>query len=261
MWVCDGADTLSMVLFPPEFPFVRRAAEPIDDAPSAEPIVEAAADEPQAAAMIAEAIADEVAEPTADEASERARLMMFPAEFPFVRRAPEAPAEVPQTAAMALTEVAAPIVEAAASHGIASIPETTPETNTRPPVPAPVAATIVTNTAAQAPAVSASEMRMRERRKVKRDPMSSQALVRLDGVHGPPMKVELTDISVAGVRFRAPRGLDAGEKGQIRLEIGPLRWTSRLRVVYSTSNTEGPVTIGCAFLRTELLRPWPLTAA
>jgi hypothetical protein len=261
MWAGNGADTLNMVLFPAEFPFVRRAAEPVNDAPSAEPIVEPAAAEPQAAQIIAQPIADEVTEPAADEAIERSRLMMFPAEFPFVRRVPEAPAEAPQAAAIAEPEITAPIIATIPSQPIAAIPETIPETINRVIAPAPVSAPIAPTAAPQAPALSANEMRMRERRKVKRDPMSSQALVRLDGVHGPPLKVELTDISVAGVRFRAPRSLDAGDKGQIRLEIGPLRWTTRLRVVYATSNTEGPVTIGCAFLRTELLRPWPLTAA
>src|SRR5258708_34511641 len=126
MWVGAGADTLSMVLFPPEFPFVRRAADPLNDAPSAEPIIESVTSEPQASETVAESTSYEVTELTTDEAIERSRLMMFPAEFPFVRRASEAPAVVPQANQVAAPEIAAPIIETIATQPIASIPEPTP---------------------------------------------------------------------------------------------------------------------------------------
>lgn len=99
-----------------------------------------------------------------------------------------------------------------------------------------------------------------ERRKIKRDALSTSALLRIDGYHGPPAKIELTDISIAGARFRTDRPMDIGEKAQIRLEVGPLRWTTRLRVVHCTRIDETHLCIGCAFLRTELLRPWPAAA-
>lgn len=99
-----------------------------------------------------------------------------------------------------------------------------------------------------------------ERRKIKRDALSTSALLRIDGFHGPPTKIELTDISIAGARFRCDRPLDIGEKAQIRLEVGPLRWTTRLRVIHCTRIDETHMSVGCAFLRTELLRPWPAAA-
>jgi len=111
-----------------------------------------------------------------------------------------------------------------------------------------------------APPVAAAT-RLIERRKFRRDPMGAQALIRLDSFHGPPAKVAVSDISIAGVRFRSIRPMDVGEKGQIRLEVGPIRWTTRLRIVHCTRDTDGANMIGCAFLRTELLRPWPVTAA
>jgi hypothetical protein len=103
--------------------------------------------------------------------------------------------------------------------------------------------------------------RLIERRKVKRDPMSAGALVKLDNFHGAPFRVALSDISVAGVRFRSVQPMDPGEKAQIRIEVGPLRWTTRLRIVHCERDADGANTVGCAFLRTELLRPWPATAA
>ena len=48
-----------------------------------------------------------------------------------------------------------------------------------------------------------SSVPFHDRRKAKRDPLSAPAMVRLDMFHGPPAKVELTDISVLGVRFRS----------------------------------------------------------
>lgn len=100
-----------------------------------------------------------------------------------------------------------------------------------------------------------------ERRKFRRDPMTAQALVRVDDFHGPPVKVMLGDISIAGVRFRCARPFTVGEKGQIRLQVGPLRWTTRLRVIYCNREPDTMHSVGCAFLRTELLRPWPTTAS
>lgn len=130
------------------------------------------------------------------------------------------------------------------------------------PVPEPVAVIEPARVEPIAPpAPTPSETRARERRKAKRDNLVAPALVRVDGYHGPPLKVDLIDISIAGVRLRAPHRLEIGEKAQIRLEVGPFRWTTRLRVVHSTPHDNGAATVGCAFLRTELLRPWPLAAA
>jgi hypothetical protein len=167
-------------------------------------------------------------------------MFSFPPEFPFVsgRKADVKP------------EIAAP--------------ETPPVAEASPPVQLTVSApAIATSTApipAQTPIVASPPACFTDRRKIKRDSMAAAALLRLDGSHGPPTKVELIDISVAGARFRCPRPLEMGEKAQVRLEVGPLRWTTRLRVVHCTRIDDAHVSVGCAFLRTELLRPWPAAA-
>ena len=241
MWAVFDADTQNMVQFSPEFPFRRKPIDPAPEFPAAAP---AESVDPSIQPVI-EVLSSAPAQET--ETPEPTRIApMFSDGFPFVRRstppAVDASCEQPSEVFEAPGEPAPnpmriPISPAAPVSG-----------------PAP-------QTSAPAVAINTNELRMRDRRKVKRDVMTTPALIRLDGLHGPPMKVELIDISTAGVRFRAPRPLDAGEKAQIRIEVGPLRWTTRLRVVYSTPPVEGPATIGCAFLRTELLRPWPLTAA
>jgi len=98
-----------------------------------------------------------------------------------------------------------------------------------------------------------------ERRKILRDRVTAPGLITPDGFKGPPIKISLIDISVQGCRFSAPQSLELGEKIQIRVEAGPFRWTTRMRVIHCTRTTSGSV-IGCAFLRTELLRPWPTAA-
>lgn len=95
-----------------------------------------------------------------------------------------------------------------------------------------------------------------ERRKLMRDRIAVAGLVQPDSHKGPPIKVTLIDISVAGVRFSAPHPLDVGDKLQIRVEAGPFRWTTRMRVIHCTRTGDSSI-IGGAFLRTELLRPWP----
>jgi len=44
-----------------------------------------------------------------------------------------------------------------------------------------------------------------DRRKLKRDALATAALLRVDGFPGPATKIQLTDISVAGARFRLPQ--------------------------------------------------------
>jgi hypothetical protein len=197
-------------------------------------------------------------------------MVAFPTEFPFGRRktepAPQIVDPVEERVAPAWQEATAEAVAPAVGpveHAGAQVATAVPITAANSvaiaePAPAPVSA-IVMPAVTMAPAPS--PVRLIERRKVKRDPMAAGALVHLDNFHGPPLKVALMDISVAGVRFRSAQRADCGEKAQIRIEVGPLRWTTRLRIVHCEREADGTNTIGCAFLRTELLRPWPATAA
>lgn len=175
-------------------------------------------------------------------------MFEFPPEFPFVSgRKPSvaaAPIEVPPAPAALPPER----VDAAPEPQSEPIrPVSWAETPRPAPAPAP----------APVPAPSVPQA---DRRKHKRDALTTAALLRIDGIPGPSTKIELMDISIAGARFRSPRKLDIGEKAQIRVEVGPFRWTTRLRVVHCTPLEEGFASIGCAFQRTELLRPWPAAA-
>lgn len=267
-----------MKAFPPGFPFVSRTPEPApepDPAAASEPIAEAAAEsslspatepEPQTPQQSCEPTHETQPEPAPERDPWPFRKReRDPARepWPFRKREPEriAAAEVALPAEPIDAEPAAPVSPA---------PETEPA-----PVPLKIAAPTqlsagatsprkpaapVRAMTAAAPAPPAKPVVTTERRKVKRDAFAAAALLRVDGMHGPPLKIELTDISIAGARFRAPHKLDIGEKAQIRVEVGPFRWTTRLRVIHCSPREDGGTTIGCAFLRTELLRPWPAAA-
>jgi hypothetical protein len=135
-----------------------------------------------------------------------------------------------------------------------------PQSNNLPPSDEPVQAVSPLASSSIDPAVAAPAKPFVERRKYQRDRMAAQALIHLDGRRLPPAKVTLVDVSIAGARFQASRPLDVGDKLQIRLEVGPFRWTTRMRVIHCTSSDSQNCLIGCAFLRTEILRPWPAAA-
>lgn len=194
-------------------------------------------------------------------------MVSFPAEFPFVRSNPQ-PAPVPtdeerekQWPSGDSTEMRSPAPDPDVAETVAPAVGPVEHAVASPAVAKPPAAVPLAPVPVAPVPMAPVPSRLIERRKAKRDPMSAGALVKLDAFHGPPTRVAVTDISVAGVRFRSAQPMDAGDKAQIRLEVGPLRWTTRLRIVHCESDPDGLNTIGCAFLRTELLRPWPATAA
>jgi hypothetical protein len=174
-------------------------------------------------------------------------MVSFPAEFPFKRRSTEAEEVIAAPPPPEVQTHEEPEIEPVIQAAIEPSPE---------PIAPPGA-----SVARLAPRASMPVLKPTERRKVRRDAMTTAALIRVDGNHGPPFKVTLTDISIAGARFRSARPFDTDDRGQIRLEVGPVRWTTRLRVVHCAQDADGLNTVGCAFLRTELLRPWPLPAA
>jgi hypothetical protein len=172
-------------------------------------------------------------------------MFAFPPEFPFVSGRKS---EITPTAADVVPE---PQLEVVAPPTAAAEHRTVSQAESR-----------VSSAAEARPASPAKPAPppQSDRRKLKRDALATAALLRVDGFPGPATKIQLTDISVAGARFRCPKPLEIGEKAQIRVEVGPFRWTTRLRVVHCTPLDNGSTSIGCAFQRTELLRPWPAAA-
>lgn len=176
-------------------------------------------------------------------------MVEFPPEFPFVRR----PAKPSVTAAPPIaprSDNATVAVEAKPPSPPSPSVLNQPADDAPPIEPPPV----------EIPIPAAVRKHFVERRKFKRDRMAAYALVHVDGAKVPPARVSLVDISIAGSRFHSTERLDVGDRLQIRVEVGPFRWTTRMRVIHCTPYDGQSHLIGCAFLRTELLRPWPAAA-
>lgn len=144
---------------------------------------------------------------------------MFPDEFPFSRPA-GTPADVP---------------------GVSPEPPVAPE----PPAP---------------PAVSAvGGYGGPERRQTARQPLSVKASLRIGSDHAPRQQTCISDISLLGVAFEHDSVIEPGQRCIMRIEAGPLRWSTRLQVVHCRRHAMDPARyrIGCRFISNELLRDRP----
>ena len=102
-----------------------------------------------------------------------------------------------------------------------------------------------------APAVAVE----RERRRSPRQAFLARALVRSELGNAPGWKVDLLNISMLGIRFRSETQLLPGDRASVKLEVGPLRWATKLRVIHSVQLDDGNFAIGCQFISNELARP------
>jgi hypothetical protein len=72
---------------------------------------------------------------------------------------------------------------------------------------------------------------IRERRRSPRQTLVAKATVRSDVQATVVASGFVSNISMAGVGFHTRRPLQVGEKYHLRVEVGPMKWASRLRVV------------------------------
>jgi len=73
-----------------------------------------------------------------------------------------------------------------------------------------------------------------------------------DGV-GAPYRIDLRNISIRGCGFAVHGGaMQPGQRYRIKIEMGPMQFTSKLRVVSARSIGFGAHEVGAEFLRNEL---------
>jgi hypothetical protein len=63
--------------------------------------------------------------------------------------------------------------------------------------------------------------------------------------------VRIVNLSLMGVRLWSGQSMSSGERGNVRMEAGPVKWASRVRVVSCVPQGEG-YEIGCEFVTNEL---------
>jgi hypothetical protein len=95
--------------------------------------------------------------------------------------------------------------------------------------------------------------RAHERRRSPRQTLVAKAVVRSEFNQNTVATGFLSNISMLGVGFHTRRPLSIGEKFQMRLELGPMRWSTRLRVVSCQPHESGTYDVGAEFIGSDLL--------
>lgn len=65
----------------------------------------------------------------------------------------------------------------------------------------------------------------------------------------------VSNISMVGIGFHTRRPLEVGQKYHIRLEVGPMKWSTRLRVVSCNPHDTGTWDVGAEFVGNDLSIP------
>ena len=94
--------------------------------------------------------------------------------------------------------------------------------------------------------------RGQERRRSPRQTLVAKAVVRSEFNQNTVATGFLSNISMLGVGFHTRRPLQIGEKFQMRLELGPMKWATRLRVVACQPHESGTYDIGAEFIGSDL---------
>ena len=238
-------------LLPDEFPFSRRRV----------------ATPRGGAAKRVENVAPEAAAPTP-----APELITAPAEViaPPIAAAPATP-ETPATPAAPVAEIprtpwqtiAPPETEAVAVATKPTAPVTTSQSaraatsraSVAPAFTKPIAASVTTSAPPVAPAIpAASSYKGPERRRSPRQSMRAKAIFRGDLNPAAAGPVQILNVSLCGVRLWSAKPLKAGERGNVKMEIGPVKWSSRIKVVACTPQDEEGFAIGCEFAANEVAR-------
>jgi hypothetical protein len=90
-----------------------------------------------------------------------------------------------------------------------------------------------------------------ERRRSPRQAIRAKATFRSDADVTAVRAVQIANLSLMGVRFRSNQPMSVGDRGNVRMEVGPVKWGSRVRVVKCDAAADG-YEIGCEFVVNEL---------
>jgi hypothetical protein len=193
--------------------------------------------------------------------------LAFPDDFPFNRRSKEREAPMkpqdhmqPQAPRVRPEAPEGARASAAAIPPAPSFPAPTPVfTDDEVAHDAPAAAAVPSLATAPALArtpsntpVTAVYPQSQERRRSPRQTLVAKAVVRSEFNQTTVATGFLSNISMLGVGFHTRRPLTVGEKFQMRLELGPMKWATRLRVVSCQPHDAGTFDIGAEFIGNDL---------
>jgi hypothetical protein len=101
-----------------------------------------------------------------------------------------------------------------------------------------------------APASNAPQKSGIERRRSKREPVTTVGMIRALDADEPerPRQVMVSDVSLHGVGFRCTKKLDAELLYVIEIGVGPLHLTSQFRIVRNRVRPDGTYDVGAEFV-------------
>jgi len=102
-----------------------------------------------------------------------------------------------------------------------------------------------------------------ERRRAARQTLVARATIKPQSNFrsGPLAAGYVSNISMKGVGLHTRRPLIVGESYHIKLEAGPLKWQSRMRIVSCQQHESGTYDVGAEFIANELMRDGSAIAA
>ncbi len=80
-----------------------------------------------------------------------------------------------------------------------------------------------------------------------RENISAKGLLSMDRFDEEGQMVEVFDLNLQGIGFRSPVAMETGGYHQILVMAGPLRLSSRLRVVSNRAYDDGGFEVGAEF--------------
>ncbi len=93
-----------------------------------------------------------------------------------------------------------------------------------------------------------------ERRRAVRQTFIAKATLRSGLIPAAARPIYVRDISMLGIAFQSRIPMENGDKHDLSLEVGPMRWASRVRIVSCTPNADQTFNVGAEFVGNEITR-------
>ena len=90
-----------------------------------------------------------------------------------------------------------------------------------------------------------------ERRRSPRQTLVAKATLHPEGHDAAVATSFMSNVSALGVGFHTRRALPVGARYQMRVELGPVKWAARLRVVSCQMHGDGTWDVGAEFLQED----------
>jgi hypothetical protein len=164
------------------------------------------------------------------------------------------PVVAPGVAPVAVAEVAPVATPAEIATGNRMIPVNRHATSRASITPVATGAALPRTSAAAAPAESAALYKGPERRRSPRQSLRAKAVYRNDLNPAGAGPVQILNFSMCGLRFWSTRVMKVGERGTVKMEIGPVKWTGRVKIVTCSPQDDEGYALGCEFAANEVAR-------